>query len=1090
MTMREIRTIQAIFRCGHPALFAVLLALPTWTASPADTPAGGPAHIMTATPFAAARSPERISTALRLQIAAAGSADAVVFLDIPRATSRPSQRAEVARAQDEVLAIFGPARPRGLYRFSMVPAFAARLTAMELSLLESSPRVTAVGPNLPGGPAMSQSIPLVGGDRAHRVGLRGNGVVVAVLDSGINSDDPDFAGALVGEHCFCQGATLGDGVGCCPNGLEEQSGAGAAEDDNGHGSNVTGIILSRGEANLAATGMAPAAQVVAVKVFAADGTGFLLDFSKGLDWVLANRPDVRVVNMSLASGTSYTGPCDDTSAVNLAMGATITTLRNLNNATTFASSGNKGLVGAINSPACLTDAVAVGAVYDFDMGTSSFAPPAFNTCTDATTAPDMVACFSNTEDIVKLLAPGCRIVGPSQNAGLVGYCGTSQACPHAVGAAALLLEREPFLMPAQIVNRLQSTGTPVFDARIALAFPRVDIAAALLDLDDDGVDDPADNCPETLNSFQEDQDGDRIGDACDNCPTLGSQDLADSDHDGLGDPCDGSPDTFAPETLFVVDPAAGGRIYQLHRGTGAILNSFPTPEPVIGGGSGLAYSSRRASLFYTNGTTVGVPTIYELDPTTGAVLDAFPQASINGHTGITGLGASAYGLVSVALQTGGAFPELFYSPYDGGPGITGGTLGETGAVYAGQAAVDAKDSPPSFDDHAFWLSRSSTSGVPAPAVRVNQMQLFEPLSGATLTMERFRAPSRCVSAGPNAVLETPAAGDDVVVANEIQLGPNGTCDTLVGTGDDLTGCIDAGPDGVVNTAIVGDDVYSGRTIAPGANRACNTTVPAGDDTLGGILERPINGLGATGSLLFASTGDPSHDVLYVLDAYAPPITTPRSGPVILQTWMNPTPSGPIEAIAAGPTDTDFDGVINDLDDCRAIANPGQSDVDADKVGDACDNCPLDPNPDQADFDADSIGDVCDPDDDNDGVADTSDCGPLDARIWATPGEAANLRLEQNAATATTTLTWDPPSAPGATAIVYDLLRTTTPSDFTAAASCLESDDGTDRVAVEATAPALGGVIYFLPRAQNACPAGEGPLGTSSSGVPRAGRQCP
>lgn len=163
---------------------------------------------------------------------------------------------------------------------------------------------------------------------------------------------------------------------------------------------------------------------------------------------------------------------------------------------------------------------------------------------------------------------------------------------------------------------------------------------------------------------------------------MASPERVDSDHDGVGDPCDVSPNTFAPETRFVVDPGAGGTIYQLHRGTGATLNSFATPEPVMGSGSGLAYSSRRATLFYTSGTTAGVPTIYELDPTTGMVLASFPQTNINGHTGITGLGASALGLVSLSIQTG-ITPELYASPYAGSSRTQGFTLNETGTSMTG-----------------------------------------------------------------------------------------------------------------------------------------------------------------------------------------------------------------------------------------------------------------------------------------------------------------------------------------------------------------------------------------------------------------------
>ena len=100
----------------------------------------------------------------------------------------------------------------------------------------------------------------------------------------------------------------------------------------------------------------------------------------------------------------------------------------------------------------------------------------------------------------------------------------------------------------------------------------------------------------------------------------------------------------------------------------------------------------------------------------------------------------------------------------------------------------------------------------------------------------------------------------------------------------------------------------------------------------------------------------------------------------------------------GPTDTDGDGVSDDVDNCPAVVNPDQADADGDGIGDACDeppppddadgdgvpdasdNCPDVANPDQADADGDGIGDACDepppPDDqDGDGVADASDNCP-------------------------------------------------------------------------------------------------------------------
>ncbi len=72
------------------------------------------------------------------------------------------------------------------------------------------------------------------------------------------------------------------------------------------------------------------------------------------------------------------------------------------------------------------------------------------------------------------------------------------------------------------------------------------------------------------------------------------------------------------------------------------------------------------------------------------------------------------------------------------------------------------------------------------------------------------------------------------------------------------------------------------------------------------------------------------------------------------------------------TDTDLDGIGDDIDNCPLISNPNQEDVDGDDFGDVCDNCPDDSNANQADGDDDGIGDVCDncPDIDNPNQEDT------------------------------------------------------------------------------------------------------------------------
>ena len=78
------------------------------------------------------------------------------------------------------------------------------------------------------------------------------------------------------------------------------------------------------------------------------------------------------------------------------------------------------------------------------------------------------------------------------------------------------------------------------------------------------------------------------------------------------------------------------------------------------------------------------------------------------------------------------------------------------------------------------------------------------------------------------------------------------------------------------------------------------------------------------------------------------------------------------------TDDDFDGIVNNLDNCPSASNSDQLDTDSDTIGDICDNCISVQNSNQLDTDGDGIGDACDLDDDGDGVPDLEDDFPTDS----------------------------------------------------------------------------------------------------------------
>jgi hypothetical protein len=78
----------------------------------------------------------------------------------------------------------------------------------------------------------------------------------------------------------------------------------------------------------------------------------------------------------------------------------------------------------------------------------------------------------------------------------------------------------------------------------------------------------------------------------------------------------------------------------------------------------------------------------------------------------------------------------------------------------------------------------------------------------------------------------------------------------------------------------------------------------------------------------------------------------------------------------------------------------------------------------------------------------------------------------------------------AAGMIYDTLRSASPGDFTAGAVCVQSDSGPGTSSSDTAVPPPGGIFFYLVRAQDSCPAGQGPLGADSNGVVIPGRACP
>jgi subtilisin len=219
-------------------------------------------------------------------------------------------------------------------------------------------------------------------DLAWPGGNTGRGVKVAILDTGIDYDHPDLA--VAGGVNFV--------------GVKDGSTAAADWNDNhGHGTHCAGIVAALN--NTAGTvGVAPEALVYGVKVLADNGSGYTSDIIQGLDWCAAN--GIKVVSLSLGGGgtTSLKNACDRAYARGVLV---------------VAAAGNSA--GAVSYPAAYSSVVAVS----------------------ATDSRNLLASFSNYGSKIELAAPGVGVYSTYKNGGYATMSGTSMACPHVAGAAAL-----------------------------------------------------------------------------------------------------------------------------------------------------------------------------------------------------------------------------------------------------------------------------------------------------------------------------------------------------------------------------------------------------------------------------------------------------------------------------------------------------------------------------------------------------------------------------------------------------------------------------------------------------------------------------
>lgn len=269
-------------------------------------------------------------------------------------------------------------------------------------------------------------------------------IIVAIVDTGIDLDHPDFS------------CTVPGGAGKLTGGWNFVAGNNNPDDDNSHGSHVAGIVGACTNNSAGVAGTAPNVRLMPVKVLDSAGSGTYEGVAAGIDYAVAN--GAKIINLSLG------GSEDSITLANAVQNAYN------NGVLVIAAAGNCAQgwwpcpgVNPIMYPAAYPETMAVG----------------------ATDSADNWASFSEYHDYVEVSAPGVNIYSTWAFGSYGNKTGTSMSTPYVTGLAALLWSMNPASLTHNAVRQtIQSTavdlGTPGKD--VYFGYGRIDAKLALQSL--------------------------------------------------------------------------------------------------------------------------------------------------------------------------------------------------------------------------------------------------------------------------------------------------------------------------------------------------------------------------------------------------------------------------------------------------------------------------------------------------------------------------------------------------------------------------------------------------------------------------------
>lgn len=307
---------------------------------------------------------------------------------------------------------------------NLIPSIAVELPTCCLEQFARSQLVKKIWYDARVKVCLDVAVPAIGATAVHQMGFSGDGIVVAVIDTGI-APHPDL---IVPENRILAWYDL----------VNDHS---DPYDDNGHGTHVAGIIAGNGNSsNGRFKGVAPQARLIGIKALDSEGSGTLSTVISGIEWCLKNRAalNIRIINLSMGAPAQESYKSDPLCRA--------TTAAWKEGILVCAAAGNEGPeTGTINTPGINPLIITVG--NSNDQQTLRGDDDRLNQTSSRGPTIDNIAKPD-------LLAPGTKITSLWLKKNYRTLTGTSMATPMVSGAIALILEKWPSLKPDEIKRLL------------------------------------------------------------------------------------------------------------------------------------------------------------------------------------------------------------------------------------------------------------------------------------------------------------------------------------------------------------------------------------------------------------------------------------------------------------------------------------------------------------------------------------------------------------------------------------------------------------------------------------------------------------